>query len=323
MIPIDRVLERLDMVKSAGAQAWTARCPAHDDGSPSLSVGIGDEGRVLLHCHAGCTFAEVLSALGLEVGDAFARDGGLSAEQRLRMAEIKIEQIERKQKEHEERLSAIEKLQRSQVHLLYHRALTADKRSLWYNEGIYDEAIDKFLLGWASRCPTASFSQSVTMPVFDKNNDLVNIRHRLLTPGDNGKYRPQAGNLGTCLYNAPILNSSHDRLLILEGEKKTIVFDQFGYAAVGIMGKSVWQREWSGWMEAGRIIVCLDPDAHDKAVRLAGILCQAGHADVRVASFPVKPDDLIVRVGAGGRDIDAILAQARPVHQTEKKGRKP
>jgi len=318
MIPIDRVLERLDMVKSAGAQAWTARCPAHDDGSPSLSVGIGDEGRVLLHCHAGCTFEQIMDALRLDATDAFED----AETNRLGDLERRVKRIERQQEEHEKRIGILEDLRRSQIHKLYHRNLTAALRDKWYTDGIYDDAIDRFQLGYAPECPTWRSSPSLTIPVFGYDNELQNIRHRLLAPNGAGKYRPQMAGLGTQLFNAPILNRSHDRLLVLEGEKKTVVFDQAGYSAVGIMGKDIWQREWSGWMDAGRIIVCLDPDAHDKALRLAGILCQTGHQDVRVASFPTKPDDLIVRVGAGGRDIDAILAQARPVHQTEKKGRK-
>lgn len=54
---------------------WQARCPAHDDKNPSLSLAEGDDGRVLLHCHAGCDPHEVLTALGLKFRDLFPRDG--------------------------------------------------------------------------------------------------------------------------------------------------------------------------------------------------------------------------------------------------------
>jgi hypothetical protein len=37
-------------------------CPAHDDGTPSLSV-VGRDGRVLVRCHAGCSQAAVIDAL--------------------------------------------------------------------------------------------------------------------------------------------------------------------------------------------------------------------------------------------------------------------
>ena len=35
---------------------WTARCPSHDDHEPSLSIRDGDDGKVLVRCHAGCAF---------------------------------------------------------------------------------------------------------------------------------------------------------------------------------------------------------------------------------------------------------------------------
>ncbi len=52
---------------------WQARCPAHDDENPSLSVALGERGRILLHCHAGCSFREIVSALGMRAAD-FAPD---------------------------------------------------------------------------------------------------------------------------------------------------------------------------------------------------------------------------------------------------------
>lgn len=45
------------------SSGWLARCPAHDDGKPSLTVGYGRDGRVLAHCWAGCTFEDVMRAL--------------------------------------------------------------------------------------------------------------------------------------------------------------------------------------------------------------------------------------------------------------------
>lgn len=52
-----------------------ARCPAHEDRRASLSVGRGDDGRILLHCQAGCPLDAVLAAAGLTVADIMpARD---------------------------------------------------------------------------------------------------------------------------------------------------------------------------------------------------------------------------------------------------------
>jgi len=44
-------------------RAGTACCPAHPDKNPSLSVSHGDNGRPLVHCHAGCEQRAVIAAL--------------------------------------------------------------------------------------------------------------------------------------------------------------------------------------------------------------------------------------------------------------------
>ncbi len=62
---VSAVLDRLDSVRPSG-DGWTARCPAHEDREPSLSVSEGSDGRVLLHCHAGCSFEDVCAALSLD-----------------------------------------------------------------------------------------------------------------------------------------------------------------------------------------------------------------------------------------------------------------
>ena len=71
-------LSRLDGVRKVSG-GWMARCPAHNDGTASLSVTEGERGRVLLNCHAGCTFDAVLSALDLPaaslMGDAPGTSG--------------------------------------------------------------------------------------------------------------------------------------------------------------------------------------------------------------------------------------------------------
>jgi len=42
---------------------WTARCPAHDDRTPSLSISEGPDGKTLVHCQAGCDQQSVIAAL--------------------------------------------------------------------------------------------------------------------------------------------------------------------------------------------------------------------------------------------------------------------
>jgi hypothetical protein len=69
--PIDLVLAHLERPRERAKGQWSARCPAHDDRGPSLSVRDLDDGRVLLHCFSGCSTAQVVGAMGLDLADLF------------------------------------------------------------------------------------------------------------------------------------------------------------------------------------------------------------------------------------------------------------
>jgi putative DNA primase/helicase len=49
--------------KKSGSRSWSCRCPAHRDSNPSLSVTEADDGKILVHCHAGCSQDAVIDAL--------------------------------------------------------------------------------------------------------------------------------------------------------------------------------------------------------------------------------------------------------------------
>jgi hypothetical protein len=68
---ISKLLDRLERVKQTVAGRWLARCPAHQDKSPSLSIRELDDGRILLHCFGGCEVGDVLTAVGLTLADLF------------------------------------------------------------------------------------------------------------------------------------------------------------------------------------------------------------------------------------------------------------
>jgi hypothetical protein len=68
MTPAEFV-EKLDKVRQSGNSRWTARCPAHADKNPSLSVSEGDDGRVLVKCFAGCSIVDIAGAVGVQVSD--------------------------------------------------------------------------------------------------------------------------------------------------------------------------------------------------------------------------------------------------------------
>jgi hypothetical protein len=67
----ETLLQKLDRVRQTGVGKWQACCPAHDDVGPSLAVRELDDGRVLIHCFAGCGAAEVLAAVGLDFAELY------------------------------------------------------------------------------------------------------------------------------------------------------------------------------------------------------------------------------------------------------------
>lgn len=74
--PIEKVLTRLgDRVGRQHGDTYECRCPGHEDNQASLSVSVGDDGRVLMHCHAGCAIEDVLGHLRLAKADLFADNG--------------------------------------------------------------------------------------------------------------------------------------------------------------------------------------------------------------------------------------------------------
>jgi hypothetical protein len=71
MSNINNLLNALQGVKKTGPNKWIARCCAHEDKSPSLAIKELEDGRILLHCFAGCDVQSIVSAIGFELQDLF------------------------------------------------------------------------------------------------------------------------------------------------------------------------------------------------------------------------------------------------------------
>jgi hypothetical protein len=70
----DSLLSRLDGAHCVAAGRWRARCPAHHGKNAQvLSIGEATDGTVLVKCFAGCSAAEIVAAVGLQLSDLFPR----------------------------------------------------------------------------------------------------------------------------------------------------------------------------------------------------------------------------------------------------------
>ena len=197
--------------------------------------------------------------------------------------------------EQEKRLSALERMHQCTDHVTYHKLMDADDRAYWKSQGIYEEAVNKYLLGVCYNCPTdIKHRPSYTIPVIN-GGKLVNIRHRLVGADNGDKYRPHMSGLGSTLFNADfVYKEDRASIIIAEGEKKSIVLDQWGFPAVGVMGKTGFPDTWAvRFADFGIVYVCLDPDATDEARRVAGLFGSRG----RIVQLVCKADDFFVNGG--------------------------
>ena len=76
------IIEFANVLANAGCHphkshnGYQARCPAHEDNKPSLSISTDNENNILIYCHAGCTAAEVMAALNLRLADLYNKPVG-------------------------------------------------------------------------------------------------------------------------------------------------------------------------------------------------------------------------------------------------------
>jgi 5S rRNA maturation endonuclease (ribonuclease M5) len=64
------LLSLFPTARKSGA-GWSARCPAHHDGTPSLSISQAPDGKILLYCHAGCPTEAICSAINIPMAALF------------------------------------------------------------------------------------------------------------------------------------------------------------------------------------------------------------------------------------------------------------
>ena len=100
--------------RPTGSGRWQARCPAHQDRSPSLSIHEGYDGRTLLHCFAGCPLDAILAALKLARRDLFAA-GPPSLKQAAALRTAQEVRLQAARAERKARLAALDHMERLQA----------------------------------------------------------------------------------------------------------------------------------------------------------------------------------------------------------------
>ena len=234
MTALDKVLDRLGSFKKS-CQGFIAKCPSHDDRHASLSIGTGEDGRVLLKCHAGCTTPDIVTALGLKLSDLFAENnhGGEGGDQ-----------ASRKPFEHSNTfgltLEEYSKEKRLPIGFL---------RSVGLSDIKY--------LG----------SNAVRIEYKDLNGDLVAVRFRVGMTGD--RFRWRRGDK-VCPYGLWRHEEAKAKgyVTLCEGESDTQTLWFHEEPALGFPGAETWQEAWADYLtELPVIYTYFEPDRGGETVK--------------------------------------------------------
>jgi hypothetical protein len=245
---IDDFLSLLQGVKRVGDRQYIARCPAHEDNSPSLSIKQAD-GKVLLHCFAGCQWDEILKRLGLEAGDLIfdcnkASRGCSNSGEPCQHVNGKPKHVQNGVDTHVDRginLVDLALTKRLPVEFL---------KSLGISDFKY--------LG----------QSAVRIPYYSEHGAEVSIRFRLALTGDS-RFRWRKGDRALP-YGLNRLEQARQKgwVLVVEGESDCWTCWYHDIPAIGAPGKAIWPVNWGGYLRGLEVYVWQEPAAEDFVLRV-------------------------------------------------------
>jgi Protein of unknown function (DUF3631)/Toprim-like len=286
--PVGTLLARLERVKGNGS-GWTARCPAHDDRNPSLSVREGKDGRVLVRCHAGCSVEDILARVGLTMSDLFEqspdRAGRTPARKRTGAQNGSRAANASKGEAGPGATPTIDLGDDS----IYRVALLQNERELKQLSelrGWTPEALERLGVG--------TDGERVTLPYRDADGELVGLGRYQPDPDQRDgdpKLKADPGSRRE-LFPAPESVETDGWLWLVEGEPDCIRAHSLGLAAVAVPGVGSWRSEYAQRFAGRRVVVCFDCDEAGRkaAQRIAAELAPVAE-DVRILDLDPARDD--------------------------------
>jgi archaellum biogenesis ATPase FlaH len=252
LTPAERFTDALasaDCRPKRSGPGWAARCPAHEDKQASLSIHEGEDGRVLVKCHAGCTVEDVLAELGLEMRDLFDPDNDdrplpvlrkdTAPEKTVAADEDELRQQQEALREHESALDWLGKLR-----------------------GWTPEACERLGLGLSDDTPPR-----VVFPVRAADGVLVGTLRYSPNPArrEAGPKMMASAGCPRELFPAPESIEPGKAVLLVEGEPDAVACWSMGMAAVAVPGAQAWKPEWADRFAGRQVIVCFDCDPPGRA----------------------------------------------------------
>jgi DNA-binding transcriptional ArsR family regulator len=254
------VLDKLEVASRNGEKAMCF-CPAHDDRiSPSLSLKT-ENGKLLLHCFAGCRPEDIVSEIGLQMKDLFSEGGGGSFIPPNTPARLHAQS---------ENPHANGQSERARGDARFEHGCTLKE----YSE-VKKLPID-FLRGLGLRDVTYLEKPAVRIPYPDEVGQEMAVRFRVSMDGSE-KFRWRSGDK-PLPYGLRLLDEARKAgfVVLVEGESDchTLWFHEI--PALGIPGASNWKAEWASHLKGiEKIYAIIEPDHGGDTLREKLIRCEA------------------------------------------------
>jgi putative DNA primase/helicase len=278
-------------------QGWTARCPVHNDRTPSLSIRDSDDDKVLVHCHAGCDQREVIAALK-EQG-LWPDHGTRLLSQAARRMPVKREQDQDDTRRSEAALAIWQSTKPAQGTLV---EMYLDSR------GIDLSPPDSLRFHVGLRHPSGGIWPAMVALVTDGADGTPLAIHRTFLTADGGgkaPIEPQKMMLGPCRGGVVRLAHPGDVLMIGEGIETCLTAMQAsGHAA------------WAALSTSGLRALNLPNDVRDVIVLADGD--EAGEAAARDCTLRWQRESRRVRIARPplGMDFnDMLRGRAAPIKE--------
>jgi hypothetical protein len=296
-LTVEQFLERLDRVRVAGPLLWAAACPAHEDRVASMNVRQGVDGRILVHCHAGCSADDIVDTLRLVMADLFP---------------------ERAEPRRMDPRPPAPRLEPEPV-----VTVTEDDVRSWAAALQDNAALLKRLAELKAWTPSAlrqlgigRDGQRLTLPVRDAEGVLRGVLR--YAPGGDPKMLASKGAPRE-LWPAPE-SLPAGTIYLVEGEPDAVSAASLGLVACALPGAGSWKDSWPERFRGRPVVVMTDCDTPGRAAATRAVEHLAPVTWVR--SIDLGPDredghdlgDMLVAASQGGTvlELRARLAALAP-----------
>jgi putative DNA primase/helicase len=300
------MLDRLNVASRNGEKAMSF-CPTHDDrNNPSLSLRA-ENGKLLLHCFAGCQPQDIVSKVGLQIRDLFIEGGGGISIPPNTPA----------------RLHATGETPHSNGQ--NERAISDARPEHGCTLKEYSEAKklpEGFLRGLGLRDVTYLEKPAVRIPYPDEEGQEVAVRFRVSLDGVE-KFKWRSGDKPGP-YGLRLLGEARAAglVVLVEGESDCHTLWYHEIPALGIPGASNWRDGWATYLDSiEKIYAVIEPDQGGDALRERLTKCEAIRERLYLLELGEHKDPSALHLADPdrfGERFEAALEEAKPWIELER-----